>query len=303
MQWQKLGKIYETKGHLDWARTHASVPIADHLDNDRFRIYFTPRDGDNRSHVGWFDINLNDPTVILDESTTPVLAPGKMGAFDMDGTMASTLVRRGDDRLLYYIGWNRGVGVPFRNCVGLAIQSGGTGPFIRHSDGPVMDRGPTDPYFIASHDVVVEGGAWHIWYLSGLDWGPGDPPVSSYNLRYAISDNGVDWRRHGTVAVDFEHPNEIAIARPTVIKDDDIWRMWYCYRGTNFAYRIGYAESSNAVEWTRHDKNAGIRASKDGWDSEMVCYPYVFDHQGTRYMLYNGNGYGTSGIGLARLEN
>ncbi|MBB5866436.1 hypothetical protein [Xanthomonas sp. 3058] len=34
----------------------------------------------------------------------------------------------------------------------------------------------------------------------------------------------------------------------------------------------------------------------------MIEYPFVFDHAGQRYMLYNGNDYGRSGFGLAVLE-
>ena len=34
----------------------------------------------------------------------------------------------------------------------------------------------------------------------------------------------------------------------------------------------------------------------------MVAYACVFDHRGSRYMLYNGNGYGETGIGWAVLE-
>jgi len=41
--------------------------------------------------------------------------------------------------------------------------------------------------------------------------------------------------------------------------------------------------------------------SEAGWDSEMICYPHVFEHNGEKHMLYNGNGYGKSGIGLAVL--
>ncbi len=40
----------------------------------------------------------------------------------------------------------------------------------------------------------------------------------------------------------------------------------------------------------------------DGWDSEMIDYPFDFDHKGHRYMLYNGNGYGKTGFWLAVLE-
>ncbi|MDH5276133.1 MAG: hypothetical protein OEW88_06890, partial [Gammaproteobacteria bacterium] len=31
-------------------------------------------------------------------------------------------------------------------------------------------------------------------------------------------------------------------------------------------------------------------------------YAFIFDHDGKRYMLYNGNGYGRTGFGLAVAE-
>ena len=93
---------------------------------------------------------------------------------------------------------------------------------------------------------------------------------------------------------------EYAISRPSVLKEDGLYKMWYSYRGQS--YRIGYAESTDGLYWERKDEEAGIDASKSGWDSEMIEYPYVFDHKGERYMLYNGNGYGKTGIGLAVLE-
>jgi hypothetical protein len=100
----------------------------------------------------------------------------------------------------------------------------------------------------------------------------------------------------------FEHPTEIAIARPSVIRDKDRWRMWFCHRGLDYPYRIGYAESADGVTWRRQDARSGIHASDSGWDSEMIAYPFVFDHAGDRYMLYSGNGYGRGGMGLAVLE-
>jgi hypothetical protein len=35
----------------------------------------------------------------------------------------------------------------------------------------------------------------------------------------------------------------------------------------------------------------------------MICYPFVFDHAGSRFMLYNGNGYGKTGFGIAVWED
>ena len=64
-------------------------------------------------------------------------------------------------------------------------------------------------------------------------------------------------------------------------------------------YRIGYATSDDGIAWTRRDDEAGIDVSEDGWDSLMVAYPHVVEHESRRYMLYNGNGFGASGFGWA----
>ena len=76
--------------------------------------------------------------------------------------------------------------------------------------------------------------------------------------------------------------------------------MWYSYRGET--YRIGYAESPDGIVWQRKDDEVGLDVSISGWDSEMIEYSFIFDHKGDRYMLYNGNDYGKSGMGLAILE-
>ena len=56
--------------------------------------------------------------------------------------------------------------------------------------------------------------------------------------------------------------------------------------------------TSAGLHWERHDEQAGISSSGD-WDSEMQAYPSVFDDAGTRYLLYNGNDYGRTGVGWA----
>jgi hypothetical protein len=85
-----------------------------------------------------------------------------------------------------------------------------------------------------------------------------------------------------------------------VIKDGNLYKMWYCYAIDN--YRIGYAESRDGITWERKDDEAGIDVSESGWDSEMIEYPFVFAHKGTKYMLYNGQEYGQTGFGYAILE-
>src|SRR5262245_58108088 len=173
--------------------------------------------------------------------------------------------------------------------------------FHRFSDGPLLDRNNVDPFLTASPWVIVEDGVWRMWYVSASKWALEDGrPKHFYNIRYAESNDGVSWRRDGTVCIDFADQDEYAFARPCVIKErDGCYRMWYSYRGNR--YRIGHAESHDGISWERRDADVGIEASPEGWDSEMIEYPAVFDLSGDRYMLYNGNGYGRSGMGLAIL--
>jgi hypothetical protein len=77
--------------------------------------------------------------------------------------------------------------------------------------------------------------------------------------------------------------------------------MWFSCRG--YAYRIEYTDSDDGLVWTRDDlPRGGLGRSAYGWDSQAVAYGIVFDHKGTRWMLYNGNNYGAASIGVARWE-
>lgn len=275
------------------------MPFAEPWEGDVFRVFFSTRNDENRSHIGYVDIDINKPQNIINISDSPVLSPGALGTFDDSGTMGSWITNDGGKKYLYYIGWNLGVTVPFRNSIGLAIQENGV--FKKYSEGPVLDRSIHEPHFAASSCVLVEKGLWRMWYLSCTKWEiVEEKPRHYYHIKYAESNDGIHWKRERTVCIDFKDSREYAISRPCVIRDDDCYRMWYSHRGDS--YRIGYAESSDGLQWTRKDELAGIDVSPTGWDSESVEYPFIFDHKGQRYMLYNGNAYGKTGFGLAVLE-
>ena len=296
MPWRKLGPTPLPHKRPAWMRSHAAVPFAEPVQGSVVRVYFSARDDRNRSHTGWALVDLKEPSRVLEISTEPVLAPGALGCFDDSGAMLTWIARDGERRLLYYIGWNLGVTVPFRNAIGLAISKAG-GPFARYAEGPIVDRTPAEPHFVASCCVIPDGSHWRMWYLACVRW---DEKVRHYyHLRYAESPDGIHWHRDGKVAIDFRDPSEYAISRPSVMRDADAWRMWFSARGDR--YRIWSAESADGRAWRGADRPA-LDVSASGWDADMVEYPHVFDHGGQRYMLYNGNGYGQSGFGLAVLE-
>jgi hypothetical protein len=302
MRWIKQGLIFEPPTNLGWMVAYAILPVADWLGDDMYRVYFTGRDQSNRSQIGFFEFNITQPYQILNISKHPILMYGELGCFDENGAISSWIVNHQRKKYLYYVGWNVGSSVPFRNAIGLAVGEDDGRTFHKHSKGPILDRGIYDPCFTASSCVLVEENIWKMWYLSCVKWEIEDgKPKHYYHIKYAESDNGIEWTRNGIVCIDFKTVDEYAISRPCVLKEGGIYKMWYSYRGAS--YRIGYAESHDGVYWERKDEQAGIDVSNSGWDSEMIEYPFVFDHGGQRYMLYNGNGYGKTGIGLALLSS
>jgi hypothetical protein len=300
MRWHKLGLVFCPDHQHDWMRTHAANTMAEHVGADVFRIHFSCRGEHNRSSVGWVEVDMRRPTQVVRIADAPVIGPGRIGAFDDSGASMGCLVQDGTKRYLYYLGWNLGVTVPWRNSIGLAVSQGAEAPFERWSEAPVMDRGPTDPFSISYPWVMIDDGLWRMWYGSNLKWGESQTEMA-HLIKYAESHDGIHWRRDGRVAIPFKASDEYAMSKPCVVKEGGCYKMWYSFRGA--AYRIGYAESKDGLEWERMDDRAGITVSQSGWDSESVEYPNVFEHRGMKYMLYNGNGYGSTGFGIAVLEH
>jgi hypothetical protein len=237
----------------------------------------------------------------------PVLSLGEPGTFDDSGVMPSWMIHNGDELWLYYIGWNVSSTVPYRLSIGLAISRDGGATFFRHSHGPVVDRNVDEPYFVTTPCVYRDDDHWRMWYVSCTGWREiGGRLEPAYHVKYADSCDGIAWKTSGISCIDLG--NEYAVARPCVFRRGDGYAMLYSYRAllnyrsdAGSAYRLGYAESDDGIRWERMDDRVGIDRSASGWDSEMIEYCWLQQHASETYLLYNGNGFGRSGIGIARL--
>jgi hypothetical protein len=298
--WRRLGQIYVPRGEREFLISHASVPFAEPLDGGLHRVWFSPRDAQNRSHIAWLVLDLHHPESILEMSPAAALGTGPVGAFDDCGSMMSWLTQHDGRRRLYYIGWNTRGTVPFHVSIGVA-EAAPDGAWLRRP-GPVFERSVDDPWFCSNPCVLPEAGGWRMWYLSGLGWEDIDGrPSPSYHICDARSVDGVHWHERGRIAVPLEG-EEFAIARPCVLRDGTGYTMWFSVRTRERPYRLGAARSEDGVNWRRSPSLADLPPAAAGWDSEMVAYPHVFDHDGERWMLYCGNGFGRTGFGLAIWE-
>ena len=306
MKWQKQGLIFAPSGAGGWMKSHAQVPTP--LVSEEFiRVYFSSRPESNLSLTTFVDLDIENPSHILRLNPNPILELGKPGTFDEHGIMPSCAVRNGSQVFLYYSGWSRGASVPYTNSTGLAVSDDGGQTFKKISDGPILAKSIHDPFSATSPVVLKEEDNWHMWYCSGTGWLEiAGKFEHTYDIKYASSSDGIVWTPSAEPVI-AQRTKDEAITRPWVVKRDDGYHMWFCYRGSHSfrdgeeAYRIGYAHSTDLRQWCREDERAGIDISETGWDSKMMAYPAVVTVHGRTLMFYNGNGFGVDGFGYAAL--
>ena len=305
-----MGLIFRPDNNYDWMATHAYVPVPDKISDNVLRIYFATRSKAVKSVTTFIEVEADNPSNLLYVHDRPVLGMGKLGTFDDGGAVPFCLLNHDNKKYLYYGGWNASVTVPYRNAIGLAVSEDNGLTFQRVCEGAIVDRNQHEPYFTGACEVIREGGKWRMWYGSATGWVVVDgKPEPCYQIKYGESDDMINWTRQNKICIEYKFDGE-AIARPSIIREDGLYKMWYCSRGSvNYrtgkeqSYRVGYAESVDGLSWERKDEEVGIERSEDGWDSIMMCYPYVYQHKGKKYLFYNGNGFGESGVGYAVSED
>jgi hypothetical protein len=310
MNWKKLGIVFTSADKRpEWLKSHTMMPVPLALE-DRIRIYYTGRHVDGRSRISFVDVDKNDPLKILAFHPDPLLEVGRIGTFDDCGTVGTFALDNGSEVWLYYNGYNVRNTVPWSNSIGLAISRDGGTTFNKTSEGPIMDRSPVDPFFTITPGIVKQSGKWHMWYTSGTGWIPvGNRVEPLYNIKYAWSEDGVNWNRTNEVCVEQANPEE-CVARASVLRDGDNLHMWFIYRGSRDfrdgvdSYRIGYAAGNitQPTVWKRDDSLAGISPGPESYDSMMQAYPGIVGVGDRVYMFYNGNNFGSDGIACAVLE-
>lgn len=279
------------------------------------RVYFSTRardyNGKYLSHVAFADFDTDFQKVIRVSDKT-IIPLGTLGSFDEHGIFPFSVVRCGQRVLAYTTGWNRRVSVSTDASIGLAISEDGGLTFQRVGAGPVLSASLHEPFLVGDACVRVYNDTYHMWYIHGVRWvvpAKGGNPERVYKIAHATSADGISWQKEGRLIITDSLNAEECQAHPTVMQVGNRYHMLFCYRESHDfrtnqhrGYRFGYAYSDDLINWIRNDANAGIDKAIDGWDSDMQCYPHLFEMRGEVYLLYNGNEFGRRGFGLAKLE-
>lgn len=302
-KWQKIGWLfnpYNFSNKSEKLLTHAANPLAIPLEKDIYRVFFSGRDIENRSSIGAVDIDIVKQKIICFHKE-PFFEYGKENSFYSHGVSIGNYFNINDNLYIPFMGWQVPKNQHWLGEIGL-LHLNQNFELHLNDEKPFLSFNEVDPISLSYPFILKENSNFFkMWYGSTITWDAGNNEMI-HTINYAESSDGKKWDRKG-VSVPYEIGKAQAFSKPSVIKLYDQYHMWFSYRsGTGEKYRIGYAYSDDGIIFHINLEKSGIDISNEGWDSEMIAYPYVFEHNENIYMLYNGNGYGKTGFGLAILD-
>jgi predicted GH43/DUF377 family glycosyl hydrolase len=125
-----------------------------------------------------------------------------------------------------------------------------------------------------------------MWYTGGQG------PLLG-QIGYATSTDGIFWQKYGNMPVMEEGPSgswdHQAVGWPTVVIVNDTCHMWYTGASDEIVVQIGYATSTDGINWTKYENNPVIRVgTADSWEDTWIYEPCVIYHESVFYMWYTG---------------
>jgi len=255
----------------------------------------------------------------------PLFERGEEGSFDANWCVLPCVHRFENKWHLYFSGnegFASGLGLQSFPGIGLAVSDDGV-TFSKYSDQPVITGDQTKKFpknrGIAGGGSILEDKqeddtiVYRMYYT--LATGKPNKDMRKDQEKHCavcFSHDGITWTDHRIIMSprqDVPH-EDAAVAAPFVWRESSgLYRMIYCPIGTKWGfYSLAQAVSEDGFIWYRGEGDENIiltpnRGNADSWESQMVEYPSVVQTENELVLFYCGNGYGKTGIGVARAKN
>jgi len=223
------------------------------------------------------------------------------------GTLCLRFIKLGTSALVLWVGLGGCSGsedpivVPNPADTPLVIE------FTKHSDNPLMKGGFSGGSFdvagVRHASVLYDPGqnVYQMWY-TGLD------NSGRARIGYAKSVDGFAWMPQSqTPVIDVGSSGSFDDWHayfPTVIKDGDIYKMWYTGDAYGIHY-LGYATSADGIDWAKYSGQGYGGSVLDwrakGWDRYTQATTVIKD--GDVYKMWFGELGADGGIGYATSDD
>lgn len=198
------------------------------------------------------------------------------------------IVRKGRVHLFYQTYGNRE-----RDAICHAVSKDGL-HFDRDKTNPIFHPEPSDWTCGRAIDAEVAyfKGKYYLYYATR------DPEFKIQKMGVAVADGKTDfsrgqWKEACTKSILYPHLpwEKTCIEAPSVLIRGNIMYMFYAGGYNNEPQQIGFARSTDGVNFTRCGGQPFKRNGHHGeWNSSESGHPHVFqDNDGKVYLFYQGN--------------
>ncbi len=142
-----------------------------------------------------------------------------------------------------------------------------------------------------TYGQVMWDGEMYRYYVSAS--GPGPEFLYSIGM-YTAPHLDSAWVPYGNNPVfegDPESWDNLDVSTPCVMKDGDLFKMWYSGWNTTLTGHIGYATSADGYTWNRHAEPVLTYDPDSNWEDGYFISPHVLkEDDGTYKMWYTARG-------------
>lgn len=291
--WKRVGWIGVPAQRPDWWSSHAAFPTVVSQSGNSIKLIVSARDVNQRSSAAVMDLAVNGEAVaLLNVSDRPWLAPGLPGTFDEAGVNVTFCSTDDDGLVAWYHGWALRSGGGWWNSIGTA-KGDLTSGLTRVSAAPTFDRSTEDPTSLG----------YPFWY--DFPWGKCLLYCTYESYGIPSRNENYSYRVKCTPGLGLTRSSPLlphlgvnqAQSRPTVVHVGNVYRMFLSVKGNR--YHIACAESLDGIRWRWSADEWSLFPLGSGGEVNEVAYSYVFWQEDRLTMLYNGDGHGATGIGVA----
>lgn len=199
----------------------------------------------------------------------PVLLDGEAGEWDNHSAFIPRVIYHNNIYKMYYTGRQNDY-----YQIGYATSEDGIN-WTKDPGNPIIPLGTEGAWDRnrAATQILLINDTLHMWYQC---WTPGN---DNYSIGHGYSVDGLNWclcsgpvlERGGGGVWD-----EAFVQGATVLYDGHLYHMWYGGSTNEEETMIGYATSSDGINWTKFSCNPVIELGAQGtFYDEKVFFPYV----------------------------
>jgi hypothetical protein len=290
-------RLFFNPSSLGLHLSHCANPLIVPFMGERLRLFFNSRDRLQRSDIYSVEIDKESLRPIMATFRLEVKA-GAGNHFGLHGISLGSHFKYGSQSLLATMGWCIEYGKHWHGVIGRVYLNNLA--HVCHVDStPWIDLNTDDPISMSYPAVFSDSHELLIWYGSTVTWDAGNSEM--LHILKESTTVGLSSKILSARHLPYVLGSAQAFARPSIIKIMDRLLMAYSFRGAQQRYSIGFVWLDDLNTATHLNGLSGFFPAEESWENEMVEYPFLFVHKEEVYMLYNGNSFGQSGIGITRI--